>query len=359
MAPLKRVGGRVIAAHAVARSDATGGVRPPDHPGKAMPRNSRIATEKMLETEATEERSLCRVLTLDGGGSKGFYTLGVLKELEAMLGGRLYEHFSLIYGTSTGSIIATLLCLGMSVDEILELYQKHVPTVMKNTNAKERTKALESLATQIYGDKTFHDVKTGIGVVATRWATEVPMIFKAYVGQAHGLRSTFVPGFGVKIADAVQASCSAYPFFTRKEVETTTGDKIELIDGGFCANNPTLYAIADATRALGVSRENIRVVSVGVGVYPEPKPGFWVGLAKKHYIVQLLQKTLEINTQSMEALRTVLFNDVPTIRISDAFTKPEMATDLLEHNLAKLNALKQRGRESFAARELELKAFLA
>ncbi|MEP8209906.1 hypothetical protein ABKS34_10880 [Klebsiella pneumoniae] len=30
--------------------------------------------------------NICRVLALDGGGAKGFYTLGVLKEIEAMLG---------------------------------------------------------------------------------------------------------------------------------------------------------------------------------------------------------------------------------------------------------------------------------
>lgn len=30
--------------------------------------------------------ALLRVLTLDGGGAKGFYTLGVLKEIEAMVG---------------------------------------------------------------------------------------------------------------------------------------------------------------------------------------------------------------------------------------------------------------------------------
>jgi len=28
-----------------------------------------------------------RVLSLDGGGAKGFYTLGILEELEALLGG--------------------------------------------------------------------------------------------------------------------------------------------------------------------------------------------------------------------------------------------------------------------------------
>jgi hypothetical protein len=40
-------------------------------------------------------------------------------------------------------------------------------------------------------------------------------------------------------------------------------------DGGFVANNPTLYALADA-RLLGHLPENIRVVSVGVGEYPAP-----------------------------------------------------------------------------------------
>ena len=81
--------------------------------------------------------------------------------------------------------------------------------------------------------------------------------------------------------------------------------------------------------------------------------------AKKYLLsVQLLQKTLEINTQSMDQLRAILFKDIQTIRISDTFEKPEMATDLMEHDLVKLNILRQRGSESFASREMDLKAFL-
>jgi hypothetical protein len=74
--------------------------------------------------------------------------------------------------------------------------------------------------------------------------------------------------------------------------------------------------------------------------------------------VQLLQKTLEINTQSMDQLRNILFKNIRTIRISDTFEKPEMATDLFEHDLDKLNILRQRGLESFAQREQQLKEFL-
>jgi hypothetical protein len=157
----------------------------------------------------------------------------------------------------------------------------------------------------------------------------------------------------------VQASCSAFPFFERKIVETAAGDKIELVDGGYCANNPTLYAIADAVAALKKDRSDLRVLSVGVGVYPQPKK-FHMWLIKRipFNSIELLQKTLEINTQSMDQLRTILFKDVQTIRISDTFERPEMATDLLESDLDKLNILRQRGRESFASREGELKRLL-
>ena len=314
----------------------------------------------MMESqEESGSSALLRVLTLDGGGAKGFYTLGVLKEIEAMIGCPLHQKFDLVFGTSTGAIIASLIALGHNVDAILELYREHVPTVMSQKTAPSRSQALKKLATDVFGDATFNDVQTGVGVVAARWLTETPMIFKGSVAQAHGRAGTFTPGFGVSIADAVKASCSAYPFFERTTVKTSMGEDVELIDGGYCANNPTLYALADAVQALKRDRRDVRLVSVGVGVYPDPKPSFLMRLAKKYLLsVQLLQKTLEINTQSMDELRKILFPDVPTIRISDTYADPEMATDLLEHDLKKLDILFQRGRQSFASREKQLYEYL-
>jgi uncharacterized protein len=205
-----------------------------------------------------------RVLTLDGGGAKGFYTLGVLREIEGLVDIRLHEKFDLIFGTSTGAIIAAMLALGHSVDEIHALYKKHVVTVMACKSPADKTAALKALASEVFREQRFEDVKTGIGIVATKWINDRPMVFKASKDQAHGRHGTFKPGFGVTIADAVQASCSAYPFFERKSVNTPLGD-FELIDGGFCANNPTLYALADVTGPLGKARADVRVVSVGVG----------------------------------------------------------------------------------------------
>ena len=310
------------------------------------------STTKSVLTAKYQRDDLCRILSLDGGGAKGFYTLGVLKEIEAMLKCPLYKRFDIVFGTSTGAIIASLIALGYEVDEILDLYKKHVPTVMAARFAPGKSAALEKLTNEVFHDKTFEDVRTGIGIVATKWIIERPMIFKGSVSQAHGRKGTFEPGFGVTISEAVQASCSAYPFFNRKTITTSMGDEVELIDGGYCANNPTLYAIADAVAALEKEHKDLRVVNIGVGVYPEPKRGIIMRLAKKYLkSVQLLQKTLEINTQSMDQLREILFKDVATIRISDTFEQPEMATDLMEHDLHKLNILRQRGRESFASRE--------
>lgn len=301
-----------------------------------------------------------RILSLDGGGAKGFYTLGVLREIEAVLNCPLYKRFDLVFGTSTGAIIAALIALGYEVDEIHKLYKAHVPDVMRRRLAFTKTRALARLSKEVFNDKQFTDLKTGIGIVATKWIMEQPMIFKTSVAQAHGRTSTFVPGFGVSIADAVQASCSAYPFFKRKTVTTAVGEtQFELIDGGFCANNPTLYAIADATVAMQQVHAAVRVISIGVGVYPEPKRRLIYRIVYKMLVsLRLLQKTLEINTQSMEALRSVLYKDIPTVRINEKYERPEMATDLMEYNMDKLNLLYSRGRESFAAHEQTIRKFL-
>lgn len=212
----------------------------------------------------------------------------------------------------------------------------------------------------MFAEFSVADIKTRVGIVATRWVIEKPMIFKASVAQAHGRKASFTPFFGVEVGDAVQASCSAYPLFDRKFVKTESGENIELVDGGYCANNPTLYAITDAIRALGISEQQIRVVSIGVGKYPPVRksalnPMFWINRLLK---VRLIQKMLEINTQSMEQLREVLFKNIEAVRISESYSEPEMATDMFEQNKQKLNVLRQRGRESFAKHEAKLREYL-
>ena len=304
-----------------------------------------------------------RVLSLDGGGAKGFYTLGVLREVEKLADGPLYKHFDLIFGTSTGSIIAALLALGKNVDDIYQIYKEHVPKVMGPLLPAAKSKALQQLGDTIFEGQKFDAFKTNVGIVATNYDTKIPRIFKTSSKQAYTGHKAFVPGWGCTVSDAVQASCSAYPFFKKMVVKPPNEDNFVLIDGGYCANNPTLYAIIDALVALETPREQLRVLSVGVGKYPPPKRNalHYAWYLNKYPGVRFFQDTLEINTQSMDQLRKVLYRDIEKniVRIDQAYTEPEMATDLLERDEDKLNLLRRRGAACVRNYEAQLKEFFS
>ena len=84
-----------------------------------------------LQDTIMEASGQFNILCLDGGGAKGVYALGFLRELEASAGMPLTKLFDAIYGTSTGAIIAALLGLGYTSDEALKLYLEYVPTILK------------------------------------------------------------------------------------------------------------------------------------------------------------------------------------------------------------------------------------
>ena len=63
-----------------------------------------------------------RILCLDGGGIRGVMPALILQEIEQQLGSPLKNHFDLIAGTSTGSILAVGIALGKSPEELLNLY---------------------------------------------------------------------------------------------------------------------------------------------------------------------------------------------------------------------------------------------
>ena len=70
-----------------------------------------------------EQPANFRVLALDGGGAKGFCTLGVLREIEGLVKQPLHNAFDLVFGISTGAIIAFPIVFGYPIDDIHALYK--------------------------------------------------------------------------------------------------------------------------------------------------------------------------------------------------------------------------------------------
>lgn len=305
------------------------------------------------------------ILSLDGGGSLGVYTLGVLEQVEELVGKPLSQKFDLIYGTSTGSIIGSLLALGKSVSEISDIYFNYIPQIMTLGNSSERSKALKecAYANEVFGNKEFndHNVQTLIGVVATNYEFRRPMIFKSSKHMFQG--GTGVPGFGCTISDAVVASCSAYPFFERPVISTTNQGEVEMLDGGFVANNPTLFAITDAVKALGKSEDAIRVLNIGVGNYPRAETSFFEKILRTFKTtsssLEIFETILAANNNTIDGLRKILFPDILVERVSDSETRKEYSTNLLESSSEKLEKINNFGRESFIQHRTAIESLLS
>ncbi len=297
------------------------------------------------------------ILSLDGGGSLGVYTLGVLAKIERTLERPLHEVFDLVYGVSTGSIIATMVALGDPVDPtIADRYFELAPDVLGPLLARSKTNALERHSQRIYGDKTFEDFKLDVGILVTHAEHDRPMVFKRTLNQPHNGPESFLSGEGLKISDAILASCAAHPFLKQKRIATPRLEERTALDGGFTANNPTLFAIADATGPLGVAREDIRILSVGTGSYPDSRK--WTrriiaGIRPlKTYMT--LSRT---SSNTVDTLRELFFPDVRTLRINDSFTDRAYETDFMEHDPRKLKAIFGLGRKSFESAEARVRDF--
>lgn len=298
------------------------------------------------------------ILVLDGGGSKGVYTIGVLKELELRLGSPLHEHFGLVFGTSTGSIIAALIALGYEISKIEELYLSLIPKIMNKNSKGGRSKALKEEALKIFGSQKFDAFKTNIGIVALNFETQMPLVFKTDIQQAHGMKQSFKPGFDCTIETALRCSSAAYPFFEKVKIKTENHGEIEVVDGGFIANNSTLYSIIDAYKALKFKGSDINLLNVGVGQYVEKSSGFKHKILKMFGIYNFVEKVLTANTNSNTIISKLLFPNLNMLRISDSFPEPKYGTNMLESDLKKLDKMIQLGRSSYAKYEKQIEKLL-
>jgi patatin-like phospholipase/acyl hydrolase len=235
------------------------------------------------------------ILSLDGGGIRGALTLGYLQKIEDILKAksndpdnfRLCQHFDLIGGTSTGSIIASALAIGLTVEEIknhyFELGGKIFAKKYKWWNIFELgdfakaaydEKPLEQELQKVFGDITLGDsqIKTGLCIVAKRADTNSvwPLINHPdgkYFDSSDGKNKDIL------LWKAVRASAAAPTYFLPQIIAVGGGmSQAAFVDGGVSmSNNPALQLLMVATLKgfpykWQWGADNLKIVSIGTGM---------------------------------------------------------------------------------------------
>jgi predicted acylesterase/phospholipase RssA len=240
-----------------------------------------------------------RILALDGGGIRGILTLQFLQSIETLIKARfggetlLCDYFDLIGGTSTGSIIASGLACGMTVDALQTLYRniganvfrpgkfsKLLPGSLQGTLApKFPSGPLQAeLDRQLGADTTLDSprIRTGLMIMAKRLDTGSPWPLNngghgPYAAQDGALHLTQV----------IRASTAAPTYFAPEEIaiHRRDGSVVDgaFIDGGVTPfNDPALQLLmVVALQGHGflwpTGKDRLLVVSIGTGSYKQPR----------------------------------------------------------------------------------------
>lgn len=209
----------------------------------------------MTERESQPER-LFKVLSIDGGGTKGLYSAKIIEEIEREYGAAVCDHFDLICGTSTGGLIALALSLGIPAAKVVEFYQIHSGKIFPSRNIienllrlasqvlvrskygnQELAKALKGL----FGERKLGESKTLLCIPSFSLSDGRPFIFKH--DHKEGCLSRDNNTSYLDVALATTAAPTYLPVVSIPNYENR-----QFIDGGIYANDPSLVGGIEAFR---------------------------------------------------------------------------------------------------------------
>jgi patatin-like phospholipase/acyl hydrolase len=231
----------------------------------------------------TPDPSRFRILSLDGGGVRGLLSARILANIESYLSPKndtptpLGSHFDLIAGTSTGGIIALALAAGHSAKSIVGFYERNIPIIFgapqrrpiihRLFRPKYKSDAFKLAVEDYFKELTLQDVATDVCITAVALQTGRPRLYKS------GYLARNQARLNEKLSDIALATSAAPTYFKAHSLEHSQN----LVDGGICANNPSLIAIIDSLQFEGASKRgtprpstpsDISLLSIGTGEQP-------------------------------------------------------------------------------------------
>ena len=213
-----------------------------------------------------------RILSLDGGGVRGAFSVAVLAQLEQALGKPIADHFDLIAGTSTGAIIGVALALGAPARRIREFYEKEGPEIFPTSlwrqrvgaslrhlvRPKHRPQRLQAALQAILGDKVLDDARTRLVIPA----------YDPVAGDIRVFKTSHDPAVrhpeNLPAVEVVMASSAAPTYFPASLFNT--GETY--LDGGVWAPCPAAVAAVEAIGVLGQHPDHLDMLSIGTTEEP-------------------------------------------------------------------------------------------
>lgn len=221
-----------------------------------------------------------RILTIDGGGTRGVVALQTLRKLVELTQKPIHQLFDYICGVSTGAILAFMLGLfHMPLDECEELYRKLgsdifsqnviVGTVkMSWSHAFYDSHTWEKILKDRMGSalmiETARDPAcpkvAAVSTIVNRGLTPKAFVFRNY-GHFPGINSHYLGGCQYKMWQAIRASSAAPGYFA----EYALGNDLHQ-DGGLLLNNPSALAMHEC-KCIWPDAPLECIVSLGTGRY--------------------------------------------------------------------------------------------
>jgi uncharacterized protein len=228
-----------------------------------------------------------KLLALDGGGIRGMISLEILAKIESVLQQRLgrgkdfvlAEYFDYIAGTSTGAIIATLLALGMRVDDIRKFYIDSGPAMfnragwLRQFHAKFEDEPLADKLREVTGKDTTlgsEKLQTLLMIVLRNATTDSPWPLSNNPAAMFCARGRDDCNLDLPLWQLIRASTAAPTYFP-PEVVDVGKQRFIFVDGGMTMyNNPAFQLFLMATVEpynlnWPSGRDRMLLVSIGTG----------------------------------------------------------------------------------------------
>ncbi|RVE56460.1 hypothetical protein OJAV_G00221480 [Oryzias javanicus] len=304
-----------------------------------------------------------RVLSIDGGGTRGLLALQTLHKLEHLTGKRIHQLFDYICGVSTGAILAFMLGIfQIPLDECEDLYRKLGSDIFKQnvivgtmkmgwSHAFYDSEMWESILKERLGEVRMiesardpHSPK--VAAVSTIVNRGLPL--KAHVFRNYrlmpGVRSHYLGDCKHKLWQAIRASSAAPGYFQ----EFVLGKDLHQ-DGGLLINNPTALAIHEC-KCLWPNTPLQCVVSLGTGRYETLGKNSTTYTSLKTKISHVISSATD--TEEVHTMLDALLPPDTYFRFN-----PYMSEDipLNESREEKLNFLKGEGERYLQCNEAKLK----